>query len=148
MSSPDFACHLASYQDMVEELSILSLNFQKDNLPACAVMHLMMDTKDALKAMEQHPGPNLKALMNFIDAAAESGTEDAILYHGVHFDISPAHVQRFRRKREMILRKISSTLDERLDSCIENPIVQASEILDPSHNPHNLRLPNFGIFTY
>ena len=69
LKSCKFVLHMALYQDLVDDMADLSLEFQRDELPLSAVRSSVVVAQVALRRKKMTPGPHLRPVLAAVNEA-------------------------------------------------------------------------------
>ncbi|XP_046901190.1 zinc finger protein 862-like [Hypomesus transpacificus] len=127
VKSNEFLLHIGLYMDVLDELSHLSLQFQKDSISLPTAVEAIETSKEVLKDMAKGDGPKLRA----VKVECRCGS-----YRGVALSDTYADAEeRLKSSREPLIHDIVACLDERYQT---DTILMAMCKLDPKHWPEDL----------
>ena len=132
LKSCKFVLHMALYQDLVDDMAGVSLESQRDDLPLSSVRTSVMLAEASLRRKRTSPGPHLRPVLAAVNEATANG-KSTFLFNGVELQARPTDP--FKRQTIAIINSIVSCIGNRFSSFKEDPVIMATEIIDPSSYP-------------
>ena len=133
LKSCKFVLHMALYQDLVDDMADLSLQFQRDDLPLSAVRSSMVLAQVALRRKRTTPGPHLRPVLAAVNEAVGDETRSTFFFQGVELEAKPT--EPFSRQTTVIVDNIISCIGNRFSNFQDDPVIMATEILDHTNYP-------------
>uniref|UniRef100_UPI00358ED6B1 uncharacterized protein n=1 Tax=Myxine glutinosa TaxID=7769 RepID=UPI00358ED6B1 len=139
-----FALYLAVYQDLLQELSVLSNRFQAEDIPITSVRASVEVAALALKAQLETPGTHVQKFEREVqEANTDSDTEDGdnqtkrLKYRDLElYGPRVPSVEEFQAgPLKTVVDKVIDCLDKRFNEFYENEVLIAFEVFDPSNMP-------------
>uniref|UniRef100_UPI00358E9702 E3 ubiquitin-protein ligase HECTD1-like n=1 Tax=Myxine glutinosa TaxID=7769 RepID=UPI00358E9702 len=139
-----FALYLAVYQDLLQELSVLSNRFQAEDIPITSVRASVEVAALALKAQLETPGTHVQKFEREVqEANTDSDTEDGdnqtkrLKYRDLElYGPRVPSVGEFQAgPLKTVVDKVIDCLDKRFNELYENGVLIAFEVFDPSNMP-------------
>ncbi|PIK38162.1 putative zinc finger protein [Apostichopus japonicus] len=130
LKSCKFVLPMALYQDLVDNMAEVSLEFQRDVLPLSSVRTSVVLAEASLRRKRITPGPHLRPVLAAVNEANGKGT---FLFNGV--ELQARSTEPFKRQTTDIINTIVSCIGTRFSSYKDDPVIMATEILDPSNYP-------------
>ncbi|KAI4830086.1 hypothetical protein KUCAC02_001739 [Chaenocephalus aceratus] len=135
LTSSKFVLHMVLYQDLLAELSELSLDFQADELSLSSVRSRVVASQTALLRQREKPGPYLRPVLNAFTSTSSAGVFE---FKGVAISHHSTSDEAFRHQRGEIVNRITDCISQRFATFSTDPVLLAAEIFDPHNMPENI----------
>ncbi|KAI4803880.1 hypothetical protein KUCAC02_025527 [Chaenocephalus aceratus] len=135
LTSSTFVLHMVLYQDLLAELSELSLDFQADELSLSSVRSRVVASQTALLRQREKPGPYLRPVLNAFTSTSSAGVFE---FKGVAISHHSTSDEAFRHQRVEIVNRITDCISQRFATFSTDPVLLAAEIFDPHNMPENI----------
>lgn len=136
MKSYKFIYYMAFYQDFIDTVADLSLNFQRDNLPISEVRNSVILAQTSLHRKTQLPGPHLRSVLDSATTVdqEDGSTQSVIHYCGVTVNTDTSLTATYARQIANVMDDLITFIGQRFNS-FNDEIILATEIFDPSNYP-------------